>query len=393
MRTGLAVLVLGNVLSQFYRAFLAVLSPMLAADIGVTAEQLARASGLWFVAFALMQLPVGWALDRVGPRRTAAVLLGGVAGGSALLFAFAQGPGMVTLAMVLLGIGCAPVLMAGYYIIGRVYAPAVFATLAGALIGVSALGNLASAWPLAWAAETFGWRGAMIGIAVITMAVGAAIWRFVEDPPPPEGRRGQGSVFDLLRMPALWLILPLMLVNYAPSAGLRGLWVGPYFEEVFGETARGIGLATLVMGLAMVAGNLAYGPLDRLFGTRKGVVLGGNLAGIVCLAALWWAPASGFWPAALLLAGVGFFGASFPMLMAHGRSLFPPHLLGRGVTLMNLFGIGGAGLMQLASGPVQVAAAARAATPAEAYGTLFGFFGLCLLAGCLVYAFSRDRTD
>ena len=40
-----------------------------------------------------MQIPVGWALDHIGPRRTAAVLLGLGAGGGAVLFALATSPG------------------------------------------------------------------------------------------------------------------------------------------------------------------------------------------------------------------------------------------------------------------------------------------------------------
>ncbi len=68
MRAGIAALILAYVLSQFYRAFLAVLSPVLKADLGLTADDLAAASGLWFLAFALMQIPVGEALDRIGPR-------------------------------------------------------------------------------------------------------------------------------------------------------------------------------------------------------------------------------------------------------------------------------------------------------------------------------------
>ena len=82
MRAGIVCLILGYVLSQFYRAFLAVLTPVLTAELGATAEDLAAASGLWFLAFALMQIPVGEALDRIGPRRTTAVLLviGGAGG-------------------------------------------------------------------------------------------------------------------------------------------------------------------------------------------------------------------------------------------------------------------------------------------------------------------------
>ena len=68
------------------RLLLAVLSPVLMAEIGASTGDLARASGLWFAGFALMQLPVGWALDHLGPRRTASVLfgIGGAGGGGGL---------------------------------------------------------------------------------------------------------------------------------------------------------------------------------------------------------------------------------------------------------------------------------------------------------------------
>ena len=158
MKIGIAALMLAYVLSQFYRAFLAVLSPVLKAEIGATAENLASASGLWFLAFALMQIPVGAALDRIGPRLTASVLLA-VGGVGAAVFAMATGPGAINLAMVLIGIGCAPVLMASYYIFARSLAPAVFGTLAGVMIGVGSLGNLAASLPLSMAVAAIGWRG------------------------------------------------------------------------------------------------------------------------------------------------------------------------------------------------------------------------------------------
>jgi len=390
MTAGILVLVLGYVLSQFYRAFLAVLAPLITADTGAGADDLALSSGLWFLAFAAMQIPVGVALDRIGPRRTATWLLAVGGGGGAALFALAQGPIAIHTAMILLGVGCSPVLMAAYYIFARQYSPAVFATLAGVMIGVGSIGNLAGAWPLAWAAETFGWRESVAALAAFTLVVALAIGVLLRDPPPAGAEGPRGSILDLLRMPGLWLILPLLFVNYAPAAGLRGLWIGPYYEGIFGATAAQIGIVTLIMGLAMTAGNFLYAPLDRVFGTRKGVVLMGNMLGAACLLALWAAPASGFWTAAILLAGVGMFGASFPVLVAHGRSMVPPHLLGRGITLMNLFGIGGVGVMQLFTGPIHAAGVARGGTALDGYQALFLFFGLSVLAGCLIYAFSRD---
>ena len=389
MRFGLICLLLGYVLSQFYRAFLAVLAPTLAIDIGATPQDLAFASGLWFLTFALMQIPVGVLLDRAGPRQTAATLLAIGGGGGAAIFALASTPGHVAIAMALIGVGCSPVLMATYYIFARVYPVAVFATLAGVSIGIGSLGNIAGSAPLAWAVQAFGWRETMAGMSVVTLLVAALIWLTVQDPARLETTQ-RGSVLDLLKIRALWPVFAVMFVCYGPAASLRGLWVGPYAADVFGADALTIGNVTLVMGLAMVAGNFAYGPLDRLFGTRKWVIFGGNAVGALALLALWGVTDRGLWLSAALLALIGFAGSSFPMVVAHARAFFPAHLTGRGVTLVNLFGIGGAGLLQFTTGPLFRVAETTTANP---YGVLFLAFALLTLAGLAVYAFAQDRTD
>lgn len=391
MRIGIAFLVAGYVLSQFYRAFLAVLAPTLGAEIGATPADLALSSGIWFITFALMQMPVGAALDRIGPRFTVATLLGLGGGGGALVFALAGGPGAIHLAMALIGIGCSPVLMAAYFIFARIYPPAVFGTLAGAIIGVGSLGNIAGAAPLAALVAAAGWRPTLLGLAAVTLLVALALGVFVRDPERVEApEAGRGSVLDLLRVPGLWAILLMMAVAYAPGAAIRGLWAGPYLAEVFGADGTTIGRVTLLMALAMVAGNFAYGPLDRIFGTRKWGVFWGNAAAALCLAVLALWPASGVWTSAVLLAALGFFTSSFPAIMAHGRAFFPPHLVGRGVTLLNMFGIGGAGVLQFMSGRVQRAASDGAVSPEAPFAALFVFFLVPLLAGLALYLFSRD---
>lgn len=390
MKIGIAALIAAYMLSQFYRAFLAVLTPVLKADLGATAQDLSAASGLWFLTFTLMQIPIGWSLDRVGPRWTASVLLLVGGAGGAMLFATATTPFDLKLAMALIGIGCAPVLMASYFIFARIYSPSAFGALAGALVAIGSLGNIAGSVPLATAAATFGWRESVAALALFTALVALAVASLVRDPPRVAGA-AQGSLLDLLRMPALWLILPMMAANYAPIAALRGLWVGPYYNDVFDADAGQIGRVTLIMGLAMVAGNIGYSVLDRIFGTRKWVVLSGNLCATACLLGLWALPTVGGWQTTSLLAGVGLFGASFPMVLAHGRAFVPAHLMGRGVTLLNLFGIGFIGIAQIITGQLH---ASLPRTPPEApYSAIFLFFALMLLFGIVIYAFSKDRTD
>jgi MFS family permease len=146
---GLTALVVGYMLSQFYRAFLAVLSPSLIADLGATKADLSIASGAWFMAFALSQLFVGVWLDRYGPKRTTGLLLGICGGGGALLFAIATQPWMITLAMVLIGVGCAPILMAAMFIFAHTWPPARLAVLVSSTMGIGSLGNIIGASPLA----------------------------------------------------------------------------------------------------------------------------------------------------------------------------------------------------------------------------------------------------
>jgi len=387
MRIGMFCLVLAYVLSQFYRAFLAVLAPALERDIGATPDDLALASGVWFLCFAAMQIPVGAALDRFGPRFTAVAMFALGAGGGSALFALAQSPSHLTIAMALIGIGCSPVLMAAYYIFARSFSPAVFGTLAAAIIGVGSLGNIAGSAPLAWTVEAFGWRATMGGLGALSLLIGAALWLSLQDPARSETTQ-RGSVLDVLRLRALWPIFAMMFVCYAPAAGLRALWVGPYTADVYGVDLQVIGQVTLVMGLAMVAGNFAYGPLDRIFRTRKWVNFFGNLGVVAACAALWFWPAPGLCTSAALLAMAGFCGASFGMVMAHGRAFVPAHLTGRGVTLLNLFGIAGAGIAQLVTGRLHVAAA-----DGSPYSAIFLYFGLTTLIGLGIYLFSRDRTD
>jgi MFS family permease len=395
MRVGIITLIVAYVLSQFYRAFLAVMTPALKTDLGATPEDLAQASGAWFLVFALMQIPVGWALDNIGPRKVAAGLLALGGAGGAAMFAMASSPDHILYAMVLIGIGCSPVLMASYFIFARLYSPAVFGTLAGMVIGFGSLGNIAGALPLALAVEQFGWRTCLWALAAVTLVVAALIMVTVDNPPKVEVEEGQskGSVLDLLKMPALWALFPLMFVNYAAAAGLRGSWAGPFLRDVYGLDTTGIGWVTMAIALAMVVGSFAYGPMDRIFGTRKWVIFTGNMIAVGMVFLLWAFPEAGVLKTSLTMAAIGLFAASFPLLMAHGRSFYPPHLVGRGVTLMNMFGIGGVGVFQYASASVYRAAQGPDVSVTAPYQAVFLFFAVPGLIGCLLYLFSQDRTD
>src|SRR5687767_2591441 len=101
----------GYFVSYVYRMVNAVLAPTLAAEFGLSAAGLGLLSSVYFLAFALVQLPIGVALDRYGPRRVnAALLLVAVAGGA--WFAAAESAAAAIAARALIGLGVSACLMA-----------------------------------------------------------------------------------------------------------------------------------------------------------------------------------------------------------------------------------------------------------------------------------------
>ncbi|MEP5731556.1 MAG: MFS transporter [Sulfitobacter sp.] len=389
MNIGILLLGLAYVLSQFFRAFLAVLSEILEADLGATPDDLALASGLWFLVFAACQIPIGAALDSIGPRRTSGwLLLVGGAGGTAV-FAMATTPVHISIAMALIGVGCAPVLMASYYIFARDYPPAQFALLASLMVGIGSLGNLVAAYPTAIAAELMGWRATLWVLCAMTIVVALGTLIAVRDPERLESETA-GSLTELARIKALWVIFPLIGVSYAFPGAVRGLWIGPYLADVFGTDTTAIGQATLLMGLAMVFGALAYGWADRINPSRKWLIVAGTALALTAGGILVLSPQGNYGLSVAMMCAVGFFGASYPVIMAHGRSFLPPHLIGRGVTMLNLFSVGGVGVFQFISGQVY-----RAALPSETvvapYATVFALFWTVLAFGFVIYLFSRDN--
>ena len=386
MYFGIAILCIAYILSQFFRSFLAVLSSVLANDIGAQPDDLAYALGLLFLVFAVMQIPVGWGLDRFGPRIVSSILLLIGGGGGAFLFASAQNPSHINLSMALLGVGCSPILMASYYIFVRNYSPKIFATLAATFLGIGSLGTLIGASPLTYFVGILGWREAVELIGIFTIFISLFLLFTVKNPDIKyESSVKSGGFWSILKSKDILLIAPIAIICYAPVAGLRGIWLGPYFEKKFEATIDEIGTIGLIMSLGMIFGTFFYGPLDRIFKTRKWIVLIGNFICLLSVAALSFLPELSYNFAITSFALVGFFGMSFPVVVAHGRSFVPIELSGRGVTLMNLFAIGGVGVLQALSGFVF--------ERTGDFGAVFSVYFILILIGLAVYFWSKDNTS
>lgn len=391
-----AVIVAVTGLSLFYRSCLGVLAPELTRDLGLTPEDLGRANGAFFLAMAVMQVPVGLLFDRYGPRRvvTAFTVLA-VAG--AAWQGLVRSPNELVAARLLLGTGCAASFMGAVTLCALWFPGGRLATVLSRVFAFSQVGTFLAATPLALAEEAFGWRGAYVGVAALTAATGVLFYALVREPAGAPSQARQESFGDILRgLAAVWRtagLLPVLAIHifaYASMATVLGLWAGPYLAHVHGMDGPARGNVLLAMAAAQLVGILAFGPLDRRFDTRKWVIVPGALASVLLLGAL--AAVPGLPRAAAIALLVLFTGVTSysVVIVAHGRSLFPDHLLGRGVTTVNVAQVVGLTLLPLVTGPivgafVEAGAAPGTAVPDIAYRCAFGAIALTLAAGLAVY--------
>lgn len=394
MLPAFAVFLAGYMLSQFFRSFLAVIAPDLSAELSLSAADLGIVSGAWFAAFALAQFPVGWALDRIGPRRTITFMMLPAAIG-ALIFARATTTWHCVVAMALIGIGCAPIYMSALYVFGRTLRPERFALFASWLLALGTSGNLLATTPLAIAAHHLGWRGTFLALTGICLAVTGLAWVIVRDVaassqsiPRQSALSELGSIVATRR---LWPIFPLVLVSYAVVAGERGLWMGPFLADVHGLDAVARGNAALIMAIAMSLGAFAYGPLDQWLGTRKWVVVAGTAITALGFVLLGTVSGADVVCVIILLAVIGAAGMTYAVLMAHGRQFIPEHLLGRGLTFLNFLFMGGISGLQWISGRYVDAAKAAGVPAPQIYAQLHLSFAAVLIVALAIYAWSHDR--
>ena len=388
------------VLSQYFRTSLGVIAPELARDVDLTPESLGLINGSFFITLGLAQIPVGMAFDRYGPRLTITALTGLAMLGS-LWFAAAQSAETLLAARVVIGLGCAGSFMGAVVLTSRWAAPDRFTQTLSWIFALSNLGTLVATTPLAAASEAIGWRATFVLAAVVTALTGSMFLLCVRDSPP--GRMVAAAaperltailrgLFQVWRTPNLGNVLAIHTVAYATLLTVQGLWAGPYLFDVHGMGSVERGNVLFAMAGATVLGILCYGPLDRRLNTRKWVVSAGALITVGLLTSLALLEHPPRWLAGGLLVLLGFVGSYGIVIVAHGRSLFPDRLVGRGVTTVNLAQAVGCAALPIITGAVVGLFPRESAgvTSETAYRAAFGCLGLILLVGLLLYQRASD---
>jgi predicted MFS family arabinose efflux permease len=331
--------------SYVYRMVNAVLAPTLAAEFGLSAGGLGLLSSVYFLSFAVCQLPLGLAMDRFGPRKVnAALLLVAAAGGA--WFVQADSTTSAIAARALIGVGVSGALMASLTAFVLWYPADRLSTLNAVAFSVGMVGAMAVTVPLELLLRVWPWRDAFMLIVAATVAVSLALWLWV----PERNARSKGETFaEQLRGlrgligDAAFLRLAICLgASQFAAVSLQTLWIATWLRDVAGYTPAEVARGLLAVSVAMIVGYLAFGraadTLQRRGRSALGLLIGGVGVASLALGLLIVAPRLAPLPlwCVFVASGTGIV-LGYSILSRR----YPKAMAGRVNTALNVFGFAG----------------------------------------------------
>ena len=403
-----SLLCLGYFLVYFHRLSPAVMALDLMQSFKTGGAMLGLLGSAYFYPYALMQLPAGLLADSWGPRKSITLFLGIGAVGS-LLFGLAPNFGTALFARVLVGLGVSMVFIPTMKILALWFQPRQFVHLAGFLMTMGGLGSLSAAAPLAWFSRLLGWRLSFILISGLTAFLAILIWRIIRDHPEELGFNPVQQSFlreGEKQIPRLWAGMKQVLSNgyFWPLAihyffiggiffAFIGLWGGPYLMQVYGLGKDRAAYVLSLSALAIIFGSPGFSLLsDRLFKSRKKILIGSSLMMVLTTLPLMLGTALGLFQLCFICLGMGLFSAAIvSVLMTATKELFPQAIAGTSTGLVNLFPfLGGAIFQPLIGVILESKSPGTGFFTIKAYQTAFSLFFYSALLALLATLFMKE---
>jgi predicted MFS family arabinose efflux permease len=382
--------------SALVRAVVATLAPVLSADLALSAADLGLLAGAYFLGFASMQLPLGSALDRIGPKRAQLGLLTLAVVGCAL-FALARSFAALTAARVLIGMGVSACLMAPMTCYRRRFSPRAQMRATSWMLMTGSFGMVASTLPVQWLMPSLGWRGLFwLLAALFVLSMAAIAWAVPRDDaagPRTPGVLGAaaGGYREVFRHPSFIRFLPMGFFHYGGLLALQSLWIGPWLSRVCGWTPQQAAQGLFAVNLGMLATFLGWGALlPRLYArgwTAQSLIARGLppcLAVLVLAVALGAKATAAVWT--LFCVGSTLVSLAQPAI---GQA-FPAALAGRALSAYNLVIFAGVFALQWMIGGAIDLLSAAGWSAASAFQGAFALVAASCIASYLWFLWFDD---
>ena len=345
---------LGHYLSALMRTVNGGLAPQLVGSLALSSGQLGLLTSAFFFSFALVQLPVGIALDRYGPRKVQLALML-VAALGALMFAHGRGFGDLVIARGVMGLGLGGCFMSAVKAISTWVPASRLPSVQGYLIAAGGLGAASATLPVRLVLQFTDWRGLFTLLAAFSACTALLIWLVTPRAAAPGKGRAPTvqAILDVYRDPAFRTTISLVLLPHTVFFGIQGLWIGRWLSDVAHFSDAAVAYLLYLSMAAVIFGAIAVGMLTEWAGRRgiKPLDVAAVGVGIFVLvqAAIVCNYAPSYQTLAVLFTLVGTISGIEYAIVAQSM---PAALTGRAATCLNLLIFVGAFLVQAGFGLV-----------------------------------------
>ena len=233
-------------ISNLLRSITATLSPVLTSEFNLTAGNLGLLAGGYFLGFTSMQIPLGFLLDKHGPKKiVSSLLIIAIVGTTS--FALAQNFASLLISRVFIGIGVSACMMGpltGY----RIWFEEKYQQRANSwMLMVANIGFVFSTLPVQVLLPIIGWRWIFFGTTFLIIVSIVLILLFI----PSTKKKFKKDENEIeVKLSDIWKnkffisVIPLGFFNYGGMYAIQTLWAGPWMIRVTGysslESATGL---------------------------------------------------------------------------------------------------------------------------------------------------------
>jgi sugar phosphate permease len=352
----LALVCLAAVVAYVQRTALTVPTKTVQADLHIDEQQLGLVMACWYWGYALLQIPAGWATDRVGSKRA---LLLSVIAWSVLTGLTGLADRYLSLLMLwfLMGVAQTGLVPGAVKGIGNWF-PATGRAFGSGVLGASmALGGALAPVVAAWLLNWFSWRE-VLGLYVLPGLVWAFAFGVIVPgrSDPPAAQDPLGEAFTRMAASPAMLLLCAQHFFRAAAMALFFTWFPRYLQETRGVSETASGKLALWPGLAAMVGGVLGGIVSDLVlkrtGSRRlsrqGIAVCGMVTGTFAAGAAYFAPDT---RTLIALVSLAAFCGTFGGVSGYALCIdFGGRRVGLVISVMNTCGNVGAGLFPLAVG-------------------------------------------
>ena len=381
-------------ISQFSRASLGVVIIDVAADLNLNSEQIGRLGGVFFLSFALTQVPLGIILDAFNPVKIIIYMMFIIFTGF-FLFGIADNFTLLILARILQGVGCGVCLMGPLVVLTKIVKVKDFSLYSGIVMGLGGLGALFATEPFFYIVSQIGWKLAFNYFSFLILFLIFLLYLF-----PKEEKLETKSKTNfnfkafkkILFNKNFLLMLPMSMFGYASAAFILTLWGGRFLSTVHNYTIGSISLNLMFMALFWTIGSFSYGYIEKKINNKKLIISFSSIMMAFLISLLCISIISSKIFFLILFCFLGFFGAFTLILMSHYRVLFEEAIIGKVLTTANLFNFFGVFLTQWLTGVIIFNLNEKYGLPIDStFSIAFLMIIICLVISTVFYLKTDEK--